>query len=234
MATNPQQLLAEIEEIIRTAPPRDTIWADKEENFDWLGRASAAMHLWDPIRASGTFERNVLACQLVPTSAQGFRGALTMLLQAAHELRLATAGPLTVAVGHGAVFDYFDEVRKVIESASNDLFFVDRYLDADFASRYLKFPHPGVTIRLLARDLIPKLLPAVHLLRQQTGLAIEVRSSNDFHDRYLFADRASCYQSGASFKDGGRHPTTFTQLIDACAAVLAIYEQKWTAAMVHP
>lgn len=35
-------------------------------------------------------------------------------------------GPLSVVVQQGQVFDYFDEVRKVIEPARSDLFFVDR------------------------------------------------------------------------------------------------------------
>ena len=60
-----------------------------------------------------------------------------LLHQAANDLRLKTVGPLTKAVGHGLVYDYFDEVRKIIETARTDLLFVDRYLDAEFVSRYL-------------------------------------------------------------------------------------------------
>ena len=53
----------------------------------------------------------------------------------------STAGivwpPLSVVVQKGQVFDYYDEVRKVIEPARTDVFFVDPYLAADFVSRYL-------------------------------------------------------------------------------------------------
>ena len=48
-----------------------------------------------------------------------------------------TVGPLSVAVTHGAVFDYFDEVRKALGAAQIELFFVDPYLDSEFVSRYL-------------------------------------------------------------------------------------------------
>lgn len=48
-------------------------------------------------------------------AAQGLRAVVTMLHQARHDLRLKTVGPLAVAVDQGGVFDYFDEVRKVIE-----------------------------------------------------------------------------------------------------------------------
>jgi hypothetical protein len=231
----PEQLLAEIEDVIRTMPPRATIRHETPENLSWLGRASAVIHLWDPARAI-TFDRHVtnIHATMARDADQGLRGAITMLHQAGHELRLKTVGPLTVAVGQGGVFDYFDEVRKVIEAAKLNLFFVDPYLDAEFVSRYLPHVSQGVAVRLLGRERMTTLLPAVALLRQQTNLAIEVRSTGGFHDRYVFVDGGSCYQSGASFKDGAKKaPTTLTQIVDAFAAVSATYEQVWASASVQ-
>lgn len=231
---SPEQLLAEIEDIIRVMPSRATIRHETTENLSWLGRASAVMHLWDPIRAV-MFDRHVsnLHLPMARDADQGLRGAMTMLHQAGHELRLKTVGPLTVAVGQGGVFDYFDEVRKAIEAAKTDLLFVDPYLDAEFVSRYLPHVSQGVSVRLLGRERMTTLLPAVELLRQQMGLVIEARSAGGFHDRFVFVDRQSCYQSGASFKDGAKKaPTTLTQIVDAFVAVSSTYEQAWASATV--
>jgi hypothetical protein len=41
------------------------------------------------------------------------------------------------------VFDYFDEIRKIIELAKQDLFFIDPYLDSEFVSRYLSHVDPS-------------------------------------------------------------------------------------------
>ncbi len=227
-----EQLLAEIEDVIRTMPPRPTIRHETAENLSWLGRASAAIHLWDPMRAV-TFNSHLAHVHAINAheAAQGLRNALTMLHQASHELRMGTVGPLTIAVGQGSVFDYFDEIRKVIEAAKTDLFFVDPYLDAEFVSRYLPHVTQGVTVRLLGRERMTTLLPAVELLRQQSGLQIEVRSAGGFHDRYVFVDDQDCYQSGASFKDGAKKaPTTLTQIVDAFPAVLGTYQQIWASA----
>lgn len=231
----PEQLLTELEDVIRTMPPRATIRHETEENLSWLGRASAVIAMWNPMKAV-TFDAYVTKVHAVMAldAEQGLRGVVTMLHKARHDLRLRTVGPLTVAVGQGSVFDYFDEVRKIIETAKLDLFFVDPYLDAEFVSRYLPHVSAGVSVRLLARDRITMLLPAVALLRQQTSLAIEVRSAGGFHDRYVFVDRSECYQSGASFKDGAKKsPTTLTQIVDAFGDVFAIYEQTWASATVH-
>ena len=87
-----------------------------------------------------------------------------------------------MVVAEGQVFEYFDELRKVIETARTDVFFVDPYLDAEFVSRYLPYVAEGVSIRLLGG---PKkratLLPAVDSFAQQSGRPVAVRVSDGLH-----------------------------------------------------
>jgi hypothetical protein len=226
----PAQLLNEVEDVLRTMPSLESFGNDTPEHISWLGRASAVIHAWDPIKAIALFDRHV--AKMNSRSARdveaGARPMLTMLHQARHDLRMRTQGPLSVNVEAGGVFDYFDEIRKVIEAAKLDLLFVDPYLDAEFVSRYLPHVSRGVKIRLLARERLATLLPSVTLLRQQSGQTIDVRSTPGFHDRYVIVDGISCYQSGASFKDGAKKaPTTLTQITDAFPAVHSTYEDLW-------
>ena len=227
-----EQLLAEIEDLLRTMPPRATIRHETPENLAWLGRVSAVVEEWDAPKSillrgyldqfHGTFASD---------AAEGFRKMMTLLHQARHNLRMQTVGPVNVAIPHGMVFDYFDEVRRVIEAAKQDVLFVDPYLDAEFVSRYLGHITAGVGTRLLARERLQTLLPAVDAFVQQSKATVEVRSAPNFHDRYVFIDRASCYQSGASFKDGAKAaPTTLTQITDAFPAVSQTYEELWSKA----
>jgi len=65
---------------------------------------------------------------------------------------METLGPVNVAVPHGSVFEYFDEIHKTIEVTKQDVLFVDPYWDAEFVSRYLGQVDGGVTMRLLARE----------------------------------------------------------------------------------
>ena len=50
---------------------------------------------------------------------------------------MKTVAPLSVVISGGKPFDYFDEIRKIMEMVRNELLFVDSYLDAEFVSRYL-------------------------------------------------------------------------------------------------
>jgi len=230
-----EQLLAEVEDLIRNAPPRSTIAQHLEINIAWLGRFSAVIRAWNFSRSTEVMYCQMQLESLIPGKVtDGFRRALTLLHEARHTLRMETVGPLSIAVSHGQVFDYFDEIRRVIEAAKHDLFFVDPYLDAEFVSRYLGHISKGVTIRLLARERLTTLLPAVELFARQSQSMVQVRSAPNFHDRYIFVDSNTCYQSGASFKDGAKSaPTTLTQITDAFTAMLQTYEALWGAAKVE-
>ena len=230
-----EQLLAEIEDLLRTTPPLETIREGTENAHAWLGRVSAAIESWNKLKMIYVTQfLSDIHGFYASFATSGFAGLRTLLHQARSDLRMQTLGPANVAVPHGMVFDYFDEIRKIVELAREDLLFVDPYLDAEFASRYLPHIAAGVTTRLLAREKLATLLPAVDALARQTGMKIEVRSAPNFHDRYVFVDKRACNQSGASFKDGAKSaPTTLTEITDAFTAVLKTYEDLWTGARIE-
>ena len=148
-----------------------------------------------------------------------------MLHQAQHDLRVETVGPLTVALSHKSVFQYFDELRRIVEMAKQDILFIDPYLEAEFVSRYLPCVAPGVTYTATGPP-NSSATTAVDLFALQNGATVQIRSAPNFHDRYVFIDRAECYQSGASFKDGAKSAATIlTQITDAFPAMLKTYER---------
>ena len=229
-----EELLAELEDLLRTMPPRDKIGIDSADVLSWLGRATAIIYNWrrDMMISAQPHVDKILS----PMAADHYEAAgrlIVILNQARADLMMKTRGPLNLAVPSSMVFDYFDEIRKVIEVAKRDILFVDPYLDAEFVSRYLPHITPGVYIRLLARKKIQTLLPAAKSFVAQNKAKLEIRSAQDFHDRYVFIDESECYQSGASFKDGAKKaPTTITQITDAFAAVFQTYQDIWRGAKV--
>jgi hypothetical protein len=229
-----EQLLTEVEDVLRSMPPRPTIRQATDDNLSWFGRAYAVVGQWKPELSSLMWGYEERIHGRDPYDALVAVSALTTLLQQArHDLRMQTLGPVNVALSHGMVFDYFDEIRRIIELAKQELFFIDPYLDAEFVARYLPHAAVGVTTRLLTREKLATLLPAVDAFMQQHKAKVEVRSASNFHDRYLLVDRSACYQSGASFKDGAKSaPTTLTQITDAFGAMLTTYEALWGGAKI--
>ncbi len=232
---NDEQLLMELEDLLRNTPPQQTIRQQTPENFSWLGRTAAALEAWNMVKGGmAKVDINNIQSSSIRMYTDGYRKTLTVIHQAIHELRMKTTGPLSVAVGTGGVFDYFDEIRKILESANTDVLFIDPYLDAEFVARYLPNIKDGVTIRLLGREKLKTLIPAVEAYSLQSSHNVEVRSAQGFHDRYVFIDKRNCYQSGASFKDGAKKsPTTLTQITDAFSAMQSTYEELWANSIVQ-
>ena len=254
---NDEHLLAEVENLLRTSPPQSAFKErENDEALSWLGRTEAVLRKWNSIQSiavrqhisalqdapneylasfpTETRNQMILAHNILDRSGPAYRGIRTLLFQAQHDLRMKTVGPLSVAISGGKPFDYFDEIRKIIEMARNDLLFVDPYLDAEFVSRYLPQVNEGVTVRLLASKNISSLVSVVEIFVKQSGLRVELRSaSSDLHDRYVFVDEERCYQSGASFKDGAKKSqTTLTQITDAFETMLQTYQRMWGNAKV--
>ena len=229
-----EELLVELEDLLRTMPARDRLGDESPDALSWLGRAAAIITNWRPemmIRAASHLSGIHSPYGEVYDPAS--RNLVVILHQARADLMMKTRGPLNVAVLSSMTFDYFDTIRKVIEVANSDILFVDPYLDADFVSRYLPHITQGVRIRLLAREKIQTLLPAAKLFVDQNKAKLEIRSAPNFHDRYVFIDERDCYQSGASFKDGAKKaPTTINQITDAFAAMFQTYQDIWDRADV--
>lgn len=222
------QLAGAFEALVRAMPDRKQLHIDNQENTEWLAEAAALVSMADGGRAitfRGELDR-LYGYAADPRS--GVQRLILTILQIKSELRLKSSGPTTLAFEPGQQFDYFDEIRRILEGGTSDIFIVDPYLGAEFIGKYLPHIKPGVKIRLLTEAKITQVRTAVEAYIAQHGADVEIRKSQDMHDRYVFVDRRECYPSGATFKDGAvKSPTTLTQVTDAFAPVLNIYEDAW-------
>jgi len=151
-------------------------------------------------------------------------------------LQLATNTYTTRQLGQGAVHDYFEEVRQLLSGAQEDILFIDPYIDATFVARYLPQIASGISVRLLTAERQADALgQAIRLYEQQHQVVIEMRviPNKSLHDRHLVIDHRDVYQSGASFKDGGRNaPTSINQIVDVAADLVRAHEANWEQAHV--
>lgn len=150
------------------------------------------------------------------------------------QLQLSTNSYSTRRVVQGEVYDYFEEVRQLVSAAQEDVLFIDPYIDATFVARYLPQIPETVTVRLLTSvGQVRSLRPALNLYGEQHGRTVEVRAfpNQSIHDRHLIVDHRDVYQSGASFKDGGRNaPTSINQIVDVASDLIGAHEVRWNQA----
>jgi hypothetical protein len=242
LAIKDELLLGAIDDLLRTMPSAENFTNPDDDILNWLGRAGALIAKWKGPTQFVHISAFKMAADTITTGANkhgadgsyvAVRQIRRILSEIQTDLQLNTDGPLAVPFGAGKRYEYFDEVRKRVEAAAEEVFFVDPFLDADFVAKYLPYVKSGVLIRLLTRRHLTTLVPAVEEFAKQNGHTIQVRADPNFHDRYVFIDRAAGYHSGASFKDGAiKAPTTLTQITDAFDVVLKTYEDMWTQGRV--
>ena len=227
---NQKQLLGEVEDLIRSGPKfSDQASADHQ----WLGQVSAV--LAESLQDSSSVDSFLSAMGLTGSLERreleaSFRRINVCLSRARRVLQWRTGASTGVVIERGMEFDYFDRIRKIIEQANSEIFFVDPYMNAEFVSNYMGFIDSGIKTRLLAKSDITSLVTAIKFLSKQSGVGVEIRSSKEIHDRFIFIDQRDCYLSGASFKDGAkRSPTVIAQITDAFDALLDCYQRIWNS-----
>ncbi len=250
-----EQLLHEIEDLIRNRPSFSTIAeSENDDVLSWLGRVTAVLDMWDNgvissvqrdidirqlHRISSTSLEEKRSLNLITElnqarSRAAYRSLVSLLYRVRYDLLLKSGGPDSVAVPGGRPYDYFEEVRKIIELADAEVFFVDRYMDAEFASVYITLIRSGILTRLLtSAKMERRLVPSLKMLNEQYTIDIELRlvSDDQIHDRYLFIDKKECYQSGSSFKDGSKkYLTTLNKITSAFEETFRLHEKIWSTA----
>jgi hypothetical protein len=71
-------------------------------------------------------------------------------------------------------------------------------------------------------------------LSQHAGSSLNVRTTKEFHDRFIILDNSVCWHIGCSIKDAGNKAFMLSELEDRDnrEALLAQARKSWDAAMV--
>jgi hypothetical protein len=90
-----------------------------------------------------------------------------------------------------------------------------------------------MSIRLLSSTLPTDFaLETKKWVAQHQGVLIEVRTTKEFHDRFIVLDDAVCWHVGCSLKDAGQKAFMLSEIEDQnnCAALVAQLNKSWNAA----
>ena len=229
----PEVLLQEVEDLRRNAPTPTEMVLALHAHDEWLGRVSSVCeHSAKAVQCR--ISLNQLNSGITRAKLEAFHDLKVLLAQINRTLSLSLTNVNSVGIPQGNPYTYFNELRKIVSLATIDLFVIDPYLDAEFVERYITQVNGDVTIKLLttSSQWFKGLKPAASIFSTQNNQKIEIRRTTGLHDRCIFIDRSTCFNSGASFKDGAvNSPTIISQITDAFPTMLEMYDQKWEGAI---
>lgn len=158
--------------------------------------------------AAGKFLSRIRQLQQVP----GYKGLPERMLNALQKIgwgfqddRLVTLNPdiREMFFPKGSQWDAFVAIREVMDKAQNNLMLVDPFCDDAFFGILGSSTARPKAIQLLCRNNPAALKAEAQSFGKQHQMNIEMRTSSDFHDRFLVVDHASCVHLGASINHAG-------------------------------
>ena len=112
----------------------------------------------------------------------------------------------------GQIYDAFEQMKKFVRMARTELIVIDPYF-ADSVLPLVAQKRRGVQV-LVVKNSLNKLLHAVDVARfnAQYGNSLTVRTSDNFHDRFLIIDKTVLIHVGASLNHLGKKCFAFSSM----------------------
>jgi hypothetical protein len=133
----------------------------------------------------------------------------------------------------GSDHDAYVHIRTILQAARSDLFLIDPYMDGSIYQILSTLTPTTMMVKVLTSKCPPDFgLERTKFMKQHPGFSVEVRTTRDFHDRFIILDGTKCYLLGASIKDAGNKGFTIVPLQEP-RIILLIQEhakQVWASA----
>lgn len=115
----------------------------------------------------------------------------------------------------GTPFDALMELSNITSNAKMELILIDAYIDEKTLNFFSsKKPHIKLKILTNKKSLNPKFELFIYSFNSQYQ-NLEIKTSNNFHDRFIIIDQLHFYHIGASIKDAGKLTFMFTKVEDS-------------------
>lgn len=133
----------------------------------------------------------------------------------------------------GQYFDALIKFSEILKIASSEIILIDGYINDNFLDIFTAV-NSGVYVKILtkAKSITPSLdLKVISFNKQYSSnnIHLEIKSNEDFHDRFLIIDNKDFYHFGASFKDLGNKGFMFSRIEEPFVqtALLKEFNSKW-------
>ncbi len=126
--------------------------------------------------------------------------------------------------------DAYIRIREIIREAKTTIHIVDPYTDGTLFSLLATATVPlEVKVLTSLTGGADFALEAAKFQKQYPTVALQIRLTREFHDRFIILDSSTCYHLGSSIKDAGTKVSMIAMVKDAnnVQALLLQQAQSW-------
>lgn len=213
----------------------DTLDPDSPQR-QWVAIVKATAHRVDDTYALFELARIEAALDIDWHRAiNKFQGQISTIIEGLKiDLEISGEAEIGSAYEPGEVYKFFADLKSIIAGASQSIFIIDAYFNGSAFDDYLSEVSTDLSIRILTKRYVKEVEAYARRHVAERSSAIELRSSNEIHDRVIFIDDGDCWVMGGSVKDAAEKPAYLIPLHPKVASdKLRIYEDVWIRACPH-
>ncbi len=131
----------------------------------------------------------------------------------------------------GSPWDAFVVLRDLFTEARQSITIVDSYCDTTLFQLLQEHPSDVILRVLCGQHAQSVAAEAGPFMRQYPNVTVQVRTTTDFHDRFIVLDETVCVHVGASIKDAGKRACMISRIEDTGNrdAMLRQLNESWDA-----
>ena len=198
-----------LKQLLDNQPNWAAFQPSSKQHQEWLGKASAHLKRWNAQKAeSFTFQIGFMSTPgvLRDTAVTTFLGILN---QAVFDLEIDIPSEGQQIFGPGAVYDFFKELNGLLATARSSILIVDPYLDSQIFDGYIGKLNTTVEVKMITNKNSADLKLAADRFNAQNKSTVEIKKSNELHDRAVIIDKSNCWVIGQSIKDAAKSKQTY-------------------------
>ncbi|HLV95226.1 MAG TPA: hypothetical protein VKS44_08560 [Candidatus Acidoferrales bacterium] len=241
----PERAVPILEELVRSAQRLESEPYDSPQRNEWAhtgeGALTAALggedHTISAFRQAqcGSYGPGDTDDFLLAQANRQLSGMIAVLRSAIEQLRWRLPDPKQVFVPSGSQHDAYIQIRTIIQQGTKEVFIIDPWVDETLWP-LLTNVSAGCAVRILGEHLKGDFALEARKFAAQHGTAVEVRTTTNYHDRFIFLDGKRCFHLGASIKDAGNKAFALSEFErpQILAAAFTDAETAWTGATKVP
>jgi len=134
----------------------------------------------------------------------------------------------------GSHHDAYINIREILQNAIDSVDIIDPYIDASMLTLLAACAKPKMQFRLLTSKHPQDLALEAQKWRKQNDNTLEIRTTKEFHDRFIVLDQTKCWHIGASIKDAGNRVFMISQIEDKNirVALLQQIQKSWDSGTI--
>lgn len=212
-----ERVILEKLEVLLEDPITKSGYDTKDDLLNWSNKVAPLLQFNPQLQSKFlSYQDLAVLYSLKTQTRQAFQMMKSQVGMAIEELKLlidfANSGePIKEKIFlKGFYYDASKELRNIVKSAKDKIYVIDNYIDENILD-FFTMKESKVDLKFITKNISKAARQMIKSYTQQYH-KLEIRTSDNYHDRFIIIDEKTFYHFGASLKDLGKKVFMYSKI----------------------